>query len=285
MYQLVSQISTRGQQFNTGFIGASLGKEVLSARGLVNIEKTFQVQKRKDVFAIGDIIEVAEQKQTAKANKHAELVAKNIVAHLEGRALAEYKGQPEMIIVTNGRVSHDVRVDIMFTITYGNIGWRSGISGYFVGNCAWGLVRVASKGTNTACRYVVSACSIVVTLLLTTISRLLTTRMLSFYPFSSLPQNQDSQQPASLPPAEARRSLRKEGNFIVTHGQRHHSYDSEKAPYPLSYDRSILELLVAPIPNSTVIYYSKRGTRKQTHPASTQFRILCQFQAASQAGT
>lgn len=34
----------------------------------------------------------------------------------------------------------------------------------------------------------------------------------------------------------------KEGQFVYKHGRRHHSYDSEKAPYPLSYDRQVLEL-------------------------------------------
>ncbi|XP_006454102.1 hypothetical protein AGABI2DRAFT_182094 [Agaricus bisporus var. bisporus H97] len=42
---------------------------------------------------------------------------------------------------------------------------------------------------------------------------------------------------------ETRRSTtRKEGHFVYKHGQRHHSYDSEKAPYPLCYDRSVLDL-------------------------------------------
>lgn len=33
----------------------------------------------------------------------------------------------------------------------------------------------------------------------------------------------------------------------MKHGQRHHSYDPEKAPYPVSYDRHVLELCVSPI--------------------------------------
>ena len=31
-------------------------------------------------------------------------------------------------------------------------------------------------------------------------------------------------------------------DFLIKHGHRHHSFDPEKAPYPLSYDRQILEL-------------------------------------------
>ena len=29
----------------------------------------------------------------------------------------------------------------------------------------------------------------------------------------------------------------REDNFTIKHGSRHHSYDPEKAPYPLSYDK------------------------------------------------
>jgi hypothetical protein len=36
----------------------------------------------------------------------------------------------------------------------------------------------------------------------------------------------------------------KESQFVFKHGQRHHCYDPEKAPYPLSYDRHVLELYV-----------------------------------------
>ena len=45
---------------------------------------------------------------------------------------------------------------------------------------------------------------------------------------------------------EGKRNLRlKESQFISKHGHRHHSYDNEKAPYPLSYDRHVLEMWVA----------------------------------------
>ncbi|KAL0569499.1 hypothetical protein V5O48_012467 [Marasmius crinis-equi] len=42
---------------------------------------------------------------------------------------------------------------------------------------------------------------------------------------------------------QGRRSTRpKESQFVIKHGQRLHSFDPEKAPYPLSYDRYVLEL-------------------------------------------
>ncbi|KAF5323360.1 hypothetical protein D9611_005643 [Ephemerocybe angulata] len=39
-----------------------------------------------------------------------------------------------------------------------------------------------------------------------------------------------------------RTARQRETQFILKHGQRHHSYDSEKAPYPLSYDRQVVEM-------------------------------------------
>ncbi len=34
------------------------------------------------------------------------------------------------------------------------------------------------------------------------------------------------------------------GHFVHRHGQRHHSFDNEKAPYPMSYNRDVLETCV-----------------------------------------
>jgi hypothetical protein len=36
----------------------------------------------------------------------------------------------------------------------------------------------------------------------------------------------------------------KETQFLMKHGHKHHSFDAEKAPYPVSYDRHIIEMLV-----------------------------------------
>ncbi|KAF9454137.1 hypothetical protein P691DRAFT_810855 [Macrolepiota fuliginosa MF-IS2] len=67
----------------------------------------------------------------------------------------------------------------------------------------------------------------------------------SFIPPSRISQSASSstQSTASASTFDTRRSTtRREGQFIYKHGQRHHSYDSEKAPYPLSYDRAVLDL-------------------------------------------
>ena len=36
----------------------------------------------------------------------------------------------------------------------------------------------------------------------------------------------------------------REDNFTIKHGSRHHSYDPEKAPYPLSYDKDFIGMCV-----------------------------------------
>ncbi|KAG7099625.1 hypothetical protein E1B28_001453 [Marasmius oreades] len=52
-----------------------------------------------------------------------------------------------------------------------------------------------------------------------------------------------STNPKSYSFDQGRRTTRpKESQFIYKHGQRLHSFDPEKAPYPLSYDRYVLEL-------------------------------------------
>jgi hypothetical protein len=34
----------------------------------------------------------------------------------------------------------------------------------------------------------------------------------------------------------------KETQFLMKYGHKHHSFDAEKAPYPVSYDRHIVEM-------------------------------------------
>ena len=42
--------------------------------------------------------------------------------------------------------------------------------------------------------------------------------------------------------AGGRRALPRNKDFFNKNGHRYHSFEPEKAPYPLSYDRDILEL-------------------------------------------
>jgi hypothetical protein len=50
--------------------------------------------------------------------------------------------------------------------------------------------------------------------------------------------------PAPVPNRLAPNRSQKENQFLHKYGQIHHAFDAEKAPYPVSYNRSVLELCV-----------------------------------------
>ncbi len=97
-------MTTFGSRPGTGFV-KSLGSDVLNPRGLIKILNTFQLKLYSNIYAIGDVIEWSEQKQAAKAPKHAQITTANILAQINGGVPKKtYSGQPELIIITNGKV-------------------------------------------------------------------------------------------------------------------------------------------------------------------------------------
>ena len=89
-------------------IGNSLGTDVLTPRGNVKVLPTLQLPSQPSIFALGDIIDWQEQKQAFKSYAHGSVITANILSLLNGsKAQKKYKTGPEIIIVTNGRVSFD----------------------------------------------------------------------------------------------------------------------------------------------------------------------------------
>ncbi|KII93171.1 hypothetical protein PLICRDRAFT_26482 [Plicaturopsis crispa FD-325 SS-3] len=96
-------ISARGITPHTEFV-KSLGPDTLTGQGFIKVRPTLQLAAADDIFAAGDAIDWAEQKQAAKAGTHAGIVAANILSYVAGQAPAKvYKGSFELIVVTNGR--------------------------------------------------------------------------------------------------------------------------------------------------------------------------------------
>ena len=88
-------------------IAESLGKDVVTARKHVKVLPTLQLPTQDSIFALGDIIDWKEQKQAFKAGNHASVVTANLLSLLDGsKPGKQYKTGPEMILVTNGRVSY-----------------------------------------------------------------------------------------------------------------------------------------------------------------------------------
>ena len=79
---------------------------MLNPRGQIKIENTFRLKTYGNIYAIGDVIDWQEQKQAAKAPKHAQIAAANILSQINGGVPKKsYSGQPELIVITNGKVS------------------------------------------------------------------------------------------------------------------------------------------------------------------------------------
>ncbi|KAI0296460.1 FAD/NAD-P-binding domain-containing protein [Russula brevipes] len=113
-------VPTFGARPATDFV-KSLGSGVLTPRGQIKIEKTFQLPSHPNVYAIGDVTDWAEQKQAAKAPKHAQIAAANILSQLNGGAPKKnYSGQPELIIITNGKKHGISFMGMLWGITLGN---------------------------------------------------------------------------------------------------------------------------------------------------------------------
>jgi NADH dehydrogenase FAD-containing subunit len=115
-------IPTRGGRPNTALLN-TLGEGTLTVTGHVKVTKSFQLPAHKDIFAIGDIVDIQEQKQAAKVKAHADIVAENVLLVLGERPgeLKEYKGSSELIVITNGRNGGVSYFGILWGLVFG--GW------------------------------------------------------------------------------------------------------------------------------------------------------------------
>jgi apoptosis-inducing factor 2 len=77
----------------------------LTPSGFIKVEPTLQLPGYPRIFAGGDVIDWAEQKQAGKTHAHAAVIANNILALLGSKkSTIQYKGSPESVLVTNGKV-------------------------------------------------------------------------------------------------------------------------------------------------------------------------------------
>ncbi|KAF4596826.1 hypothetical protein EYR40_007485 [Pleurotus pulmonarius] len=113
--------NARGGRPNTEFI-KSLGPDVLTPEGLVKVRPTLQLVAYDDIFAGGDILDVNEQKQYAKAVNHANVLAANILASIAGAnaKLKPYKGSSELIVITIGKGRGVTYLGILWGIVLGD---------------------------------------------------------------------------------------------------------------------------------------------------------------------
>jgi hypothetical protein len=90
------------------------------------------------IFAVGDIIDWKEQKQAAKANGHAPVVVVNVLHVLAGKRFRmEYKGFPEMIMITNGKVRKSRLWILLFLTRVRNLRMEGPHSSLTFGELCW----------------------------------------------------------------------------------------------------------------------------------------------------
>jgi NADH dehydrogenase FAD-containing subunit len=84
-----------------------LAGDLMGARnglGEVRVDDTLALTGHPTVFAVGDITDVPESKRASAARAHAEVVAANVTALIEGREpTATYAPAPERILLPLGR--------------------------------------------------------------------------------------------------------------------------------------------------------------------------------------
>ncbi|KAJ7134314.1 hypothetical protein C8R44DRAFT_869970 [Mycena epipterygia] len=90
-------LPARGGRPNTGSI-TSLGEAVLDDNGRVRVNECFQVLSHPNIFAAGDVTNIAEEKQLTKYGKHSNTIIPNFISILDGKASkVHYKGATEAI--------------------------------------------------------------------------------------------------------------------------------------------------------------------------------------------
>jgi len=101
-----------GPRLNTSFL-SSLRPKVLTETGHIQVRPTLQLHDYPHIFAAGDVVASKETPSAVKAVTHGEVVTNNISTLLKAKsedagvpALKNYTGQPEALILTNGKVSH-----------------------------------------------------------------------------------------------------------------------------------------------------------------------------------
>ncbi|KAH9973762.1 FAD/NAD(P)-binding domain-containing protein [Lactifluus volemus] len=114
-------VATFGSRPGTGFV-KSLGSDVLNSRDQIKINATFQLESFPNIYAIGDVTNWTEQKQMAKAPKHAQIAAANILAQLDGGvANKKYSGHLSLLSLPTAR-----NKEFLSWVCSGALRWATG---------------------------------------------------------------------------------------------------------------------------------------------------------------
>jgi len=94
-------IPATGGSVNTYPLQALVPQSISSSG--VKVKPTFQLEGHDNIYAIGDLADLPEQKQAMKTAGHAAIVNTNIVNSIKGTPLVNYKAPREAILVNLGK--------------------------------------------------------------------------------------------------------------------------------------------------------------------------------------
>ncbi|KAF7436511.1 hypothetical protein PC9H_003344 [Pleurotus ostreatus] len=112
-------LQARGGRPRTEFI-KTLGPDVLTDGGQVKVRPTLQLASYDNIFAGGDILDIKEEKQVAKALGHVQVLTTNILASISNKPLKPYKGSTELILITNGKGGGVAYLGVLWGLVFGD---------------------------------------------------------------------------------------------------------------------------------------------------------------------
>jgi len=90
-----------GININTHYLKKNFPQS-LEEKGAIKVNKFLQVEGLKNIFALGDITNIKEEKMAMYAKYHGKFVAKNLILLEDGKALKEYSSPCPMMLVSLG---------------------------------------------------------------------------------------------------------------------------------------------------------------------------------------
>ena len=77
----------------------------LEENGLIKVNEYLQLEGENNIFAAGDINNVKEEKTAQNAEKHAEIIASNIIMLENGKELSKYYSRKRPLVISLGKYS------------------------------------------------------------------------------------------------------------------------------------------------------------------------------------
>jgi len=95
-------ISCVGNKLQTDFLQETLGTAI-SDNGVISVDEQFKVEGFDDVYAIGDVTNINEEKMAYTAKLHAKFLVQNFVLRANGKELKSYKPGELIMVLPLGR--------------------------------------------------------------------------------------------------------------------------------------------------------------------------------------